>query len=184
MSALTHESGATLRQHGPHLGCEPAIPLLEQALTFYGQLGFQTTYHDEAFAIVERDDVAPHLNYSPDPPKGHSVCWIGVNNIDTLYQQYLPTNAIQSPLEAKPWGLKEFCVRDPFLGISSSLLNVFLKVRPVPNRENDRKAKPTSRLLPPFEKRCMLDQGSSAVSSEEMKPEASASYPLANRYSP
>ncbi len=42
---------------------------LEQALTFYGQLGFQTTYHDEAFAIVERDEVDLHLNYSPDPQK-------------------------------------------------------------------------------------------------------------------
>ena len=42
---------------------------LEQALAFYGQLGFQTTYHDEAFAIVERDEVDLHLNYSPDPQK-------------------------------------------------------------------------------------------------------------------
>ena len=87
---------------------------LEQALAFYGQLGFQTTYHDEDFAIVERDGVALHLNYSPDPPKGHSVCWVAVTNIDALYQHYLPTNAVQSSLEAKPWGLKEFFIRDPF----------------------------------------------------------------------
>lgn len=44
----------------------------------------------------------------------YSVCWIAVTDIDTLYQQYLPTNAVQSPLEAKPWGLKEFLLRDPF----------------------------------------------------------------------
>src|SRR6266568_7418121 len=69
---------------------------LEQALAFYEQLGFQTTYHDEAFAIVARDEVDLHLNYSPDPPKSHSVCWIAVSNIDTLYQQYLPTHAVQS----------------------------------------------------------------------------------------
>jgi uncharacterized glyoxalase superfamily protein PhnB len=88
---------------------------LEQALAFYGQLGFQTTYHDEHFAIVERDGVDLHLNYSPDSPKGnHSVCWIGVTNSDALYQQYLPTNAVCSPLAAKPWGFKEFMVRDPF----------------------------------------------------------------------
>jgi uncharacterized glyoxalase superfamily protein PhnB len=37
-----------------------------------------------------------------------------VTKIDTLYQHYLPTNAVQSPLEAKPWGLKEFFLRDPF----------------------------------------------------------------------
>lgn len=87
---------------------------LEQALAFYGLLGFQTTYHDKDFAIVERDGVDLHLNYSPDPPKGHSVCWIAVTNIDALYQQYLPTNAVQSPVEAKPWGLKEFFIRDSF----------------------------------------------------------------------
>ena len=87
---------------------------LEQALAFYGQLGFQTTYHDEHFAIVERDRVDLHLNYYPDSPKSHAVCWIGVTNSDALYQQYLPTNAVRSPLEAKPYGLKEFSVRDPF----------------------------------------------------------------------
>jgi DNA-binding HxlR family transcriptional regulator len=87
---------------------------LEQALTFYEQLGFQTTYHDEAFAIVERDGIDLHLNGSPDSPRRHGVCWIAVTNIEALYQQYLPTNAVQSPPEAKPWGLKEFFLRDPF----------------------------------------------------------------------
>jgi len=87
---------------------------LEQALAFYGQLGFQTTYHDEAFAIVERDGIDLHLNSSPDGPKRHSVCWIGVTNSDALYQQYLPTNAVRSPLVAQPYGFKEFSVRDPF----------------------------------------------------------------------
>jgi glyoxalase/bleomycin resistance protein/dioxygenase superfamily protein len=87
---------------------------MEQALAFYGQLGFQTTYHDEDFAIVERDGVNLHLNCYSDLPKGHSVCWIAVTNSELLYQQYLPTNAIQSPLEAKPWGFKEFFIKDPF----------------------------------------------------------------------
>jgi hypothetical protein len=87
---------------------------MEQALAFYGQLGFATTYQDEGFAIVARDGIDLHLNYSLEPPKGLSVCWIGVTNIEALYQQYFPTNAVQSPLEAKPWGLKEFFIRDPF----------------------------------------------------------------------
>jgi hypothetical protein len=63
------------------------------------------------------------LRYGPispsteEPAKGHSVCWIGVTNIEALYQQYLPTNAVQAPLEAKPWGLKEFFICDPFRNI-------------------------------------------------------------------
>ena len=87
---------------------------MEQALAFYGQLGFVTMYQDEGFAIIERDGIALHLNSSEEPPQGHSVCWIGVTNIEALYQQYVPTNAVQSALEAKPWGLKEFFIRDPF----------------------------------------------------------------------
>ena len=42
---------------------------MQRALDFYGQLGFATTYYDEAFAIVERDEVDVHLNYSPPPQK-------------------------------------------------------------------------------------------------------------------
>ena len=87
---------------------------MEQALAFYGQLGFATAYHDEGFAIVERDGIALHFNVSEEPPKGRSVCWIGVTNIEALYQQYLPTGAIQSPLPAQPWGMKGFFLCDPY----------------------------------------------------------------------
>jgi len=108
--AFTHTSQPTLNSIAPRF----VVQDLEQALAFYGRLGFATTYRDEAFAIIERDGINLHLNFSQDPPKSHSVCWIGVTNIEALYQQYLPTQAIQSPLEAKPWGLKEFFIRDPF----------------------------------------------------------------------
>jgi uncharacterized glyoxalase superfamily protein PhnB len=88
---------------------------MEQALAFYGQLGLVTTYHDEGFAIVERDGVALHFNASDseDPPNDHVLGWIGVTNIETLYQQYVPTGAIQSPLTSQPWGMKEFFLCDP-----------------------------------------------------------------------
>jgi catechol 2,3-dioxygenase-like lactoylglutathione lyase family enzyme len=87
---------------------------LEQALAFYGQLGFRTTYQDEQFAIVERDGVDLHLNCFADAPRSHSVCWIGVTDSDALYQQYLPTSAVCSSLKTQPWGFREFMVRDPF----------------------------------------------------------------------
>jgi uncharacterized glyoxalase superfamily protein PhnB len=89
---------------------------MEQALAFYGQLGFVTTYHDEGFAIVERDGVALHFNASDseEPPQDHVLGWISVTNIETLYQQYVPTGAIQSPLTSQPWGMKEFVLCDPF----------------------------------------------------------------------
>src|SRR5260370_11725066 len=88
---------------------------MEQALAFCGQLGFVTTYHDEGFAIVERDGVALHFNASDseDPPNDHVLGWISVTNIEALYQQYVPTGAIQSPLQVQPWGRKEFVLCDP-----------------------------------------------------------------------
>src|SRR5258708_28279791 len=77
---------------------------MEQALAFYGQLGFVTTYHDEGFAIVERDGVALHFNASEDekPVNDHVLDWIAVTNIYALYHDYLPTGALQSPLPIQP----------------------------------------------------------------------------------
>ncbi len=87
---------------------------MERALTFYEQLGFQTSLYDEHFGFAERDGVTLHLQYFSDPPEGHSVCWVEVTHSEALYQQYLPTGAVCSPLKAQPWVFKEFCIRDPF----------------------------------------------------------------------
>jgi hypothetical protein len=83
---------------------------MEQALAFYGHLGFATPYHDEGFAILERDGISLHFTVS----EGHSVFYIGVTNIEALYQQYLPTGAIRSPqITSQPWGTKGFWLCDP-----------------------------------------------------------------------
>ena len=86
---------------------------LSRALAFYAQLGFATTYQDEGFAIIERDGITLHFTVSD----GHSVCWIRVTNIEALYQEYLPTNAIPARSTGptvQPWGMKEFHICDPF----------------------------------------------------------------------
>ena len=103
---------------------------MEQALAFYGKLGFAATYQDEAFAIVTRDGIDLHLNASAEPPKGRSVCWIGVTNIEALYQQYLPTGAIRSPLQATSWGTKGFWLCDPFR-------NILIFEESIPEEESD-----------------------------------------------
>ena len=103
---------------------------MEQALAFYAQLGFATTYRDGEFAIVERDGISLHFTVSI----GHSVCLIGVTNIEALYQQYLPTGAIRSPLplEATPWGTKGFWLCDPFR-------NILIFEESIPEEERARK---------------------------------------------
>ena len=110
MSA-SQERQPTLDSIAPRL----AVGDLEQTLAFYGQLGFALTYQwGEGFAIIERDGIALHLHPSSEPPNASGVCWIEVNTIEALYQRYLPTNAISSPLVAQPWGFKEFSIHDPF----------------------------------------------------------------------
>ncbi len=93
---------------------------MEQALAFYGQLGFVNTYHGEGFAIVERDRIALQWNVS-DPPQapreGCRVCYIGVTNIEALQQQYEPTGAVRSPVQETAWGTKGFWLCDPFRNI-------------------------------------------------------------------
>src|SRR5690348_11667408 len=98
--------------HPTLLSISPRVPVaeMEQALAFYAQLGFATTTRSGEFTIVERDGVSLHLHVAD----GHRVCWIGVTAIEALYQQYMPTGAIQSPLRSQPWGMKEFFLCDPF----------------------------------------------------------------------
>jgi catechol 2,3-dioxygenase-like lactoylglutathione lyase family enzyme len=90
---------------------------LQLALTFYEKLGFRTTYNEGGFAIIGRDGVDLHMNHYPDDQPSHSVWWIEVTNIEGLYQQclqHLPARDVCSKVEAKPWGFKEFHIRDPF----------------------------------------------------------------------
>jgi hypothetical protein len=88
---------------------------MEQALAFYAQLGFAPTSRNGEFAKVQRDEISLHFAVS----EGHSVCLIGAPNIEGLYQQYLPTGTVRTPLplEVTPWGTKGFWLCDPFRNI-------------------------------------------------------------------
>jgi hypothetical protein len=91
-------------------------------------------YHDEGFAILERDGIALQFNVSDpthEPPQeGCRVCYIGVTNIEALYQQYLPTGALRSPIQATDWGTKGFWLCDPFR-------NILIFEESIPEKESD-----------------------------------------------
>jgi hypothetical protein len=110
MQSTAPRRDATLRSVAPRF----VVADMARAFAFYAQLGFRPTYHQGQFAIIERDGIALHVNCFPEGPQCHAVCWIGVENIEVLYRQSLPTHAIAAPLATKPYGFKEFCVRDPF----------------------------------------------------------------------
>lgn len=126
--ATTEEPRPTLVSAAPRFLVED----MDEALAFYGRLGFETTYHEGGFAIVERDRVALHFNASDGPMNGRGgVCWMHVTNIEALYDAYLPTNAVQSPsVKAKSWGMKEFYIKDPSC-------NLIIFGEPTPDDEAD-----------------------------------------------
>jgi hypothetical protein len=115
--SVSQESQPTLDSVAPRF----LVGDMEQALAFYGQLGFVTPYHDEGFAILKRDGIALQFNVSDpthEPPQeGCRVCYISVTNIGALYQQYLPTGALRSPIQTTDWGTKGFWLCDPFRNI-------------------------------------------------------------------
>jgi hypothetical protein len=108
--SLNAADNATFLRVAPRFG----VSDMERALVFCGQLGFQTSSYDEDFGFAERDGVTLHLQSFSEPSEGHAVCWIEVTNSEALYQQYLAIGAVCSPLSERPWGFKEFCIRDPF----------------------------------------------------------------------
>jgi hypothetical protein len=51
-----------------------------------------------------------------------------VSNIEALYREYLAANVITSQVRAKPWGVKEFHICDPFR-------NIFIFAESLPEAE-------------------------------------------------
>src|SRR3954466_11449288 len=87
---------------------------------FYEEvLGFQSswTYGTPAtFAGASFGNVQIMFSYQPDlaaKVEGHEH-WLAVEDVDALYSAHVERGAqIVSPIENKPWGRREYVVRDP-----------------------------------------------------------------------
>lgn len=104
-----------------------AIPLLPaksmaQTLAFYSRLGFacEVVAPNSAYAFANRGTLEVHFFLYEDLTPGDSSfgAYFRVNDVDALYREYaalgLPTGGIPriTPLEDKPWGMREFAVID------------------------------------------------------------------------
>ncbi|MEN9548455.1 MAG: hypothetical protein RIR12_1046 [Bacteroidota bacterium] len=101
----------------------PKLPMRQKAVTaayYKQQLGFidigSTDYAD--YLMLKKDAVEIHFFTFEqlDPYTNDGQVYIRVNNIETLYHQWLAAGVAihpNNPLQLKPWGQKEFSLLDP-----------------------------------------------------------------------
>jgi catechol 2,3-dioxygenase-like lactoylglutathione lyase family enzyme len=94
----------------------PARDTIKSAEWYRDHLDFEVVHTESEYAIVERDGVGVHF-WGPSgipPEKSDTMFRIRVEGIDDLYEQCRVQKIVHpnAPLEAKPWGAREFAVID------------------------------------------------------------------------
>lgn len=95
----------------------PELPVadVERAQRHYRDvLGFEIgwLYPDKQIGAVSRGEVSLFFR-KREPPFEPSVHWVFAEDIDASYQELKSAGAtIADPLEMKPWGLRQFTVKD------------------------------------------------------------------------
>ncbi len=95
----------------------PELPVadVERAQQHYKDaLGFEIgwLYPGKEIGAVSRGDVAIFFR-KKKPPFEPAVLWLFAEDIDDWYQELKSSGAnIVDPLERKPWGLRQFTVKD------------------------------------------------------------------------
>ena len=101
------------------LSSVPIVPArdLEAATAWYArELGYAVVHVEPEYGIVARDASWIHL-WGPSgiPPEASmTMLRVGVEGIDKLYDHCSRRGIVHpgAPLETKPWGTREFAVRD------------------------------------------------------------------------
>lgn len=108
----------------PHDIAIPQLPSRSMARTleFYRRLGFEGEIVSPGgdYAIVERGALEVHffLHEALRPQESAFGCYFRVQDVDALYEAFsaaqLPAHGIPriTPVENKPWGMREFAVID------------------------------------------------------------------------
>ncbi len=96
----------------------PELPVadVERAQQYYRDaLGFEIgwLYPGKEIGSVSRDDIGPIFFRKRNFPFEPAVHWMFAEDIDASYQELKSLGAnIVEPLEKKPWGLRQFTVKD------------------------------------------------------------------------
>ena len=96
----------------------PELPVadVERAQQHYRDaLGFEIKwlYPGKEIGAVSHGDMGPIFFRKRKPPFEPAVHWVFAEDIDASYQELKSLGAnIVDPLEKKPWGLRQFTVKD------------------------------------------------------------------------
>ncbi len=96
----------------------PELPVaeVERAQQHYRDtLGceFAWLYPDKGIGAVSHRDMGPIFFRKRKPPFEPAVHWVFAEDIDATYQNLMSLGAnIVGPLERKPWGLRQFTIKD------------------------------------------------------------------------
>lgn len=101
----------------------PKLPMRDKSVTrdFYlNKLGFKVFGNADydAYLMVEKDNIQVHFFEFKqlDPKENYGQVYIRTNDIEGFYQSLLDNKVSihpNGPLQAKPWGQKEFSLVDP-----------------------------------------------------------------------
>lgn len=103
---------ARLSRLAPEL---PAADMRTSIRYYVERLGFNLALEMEGYAIVERDGVAIHL--FDDVNQEHTPVGVHIftRDLDELFAEFDARGAkVAQPIEAKPWGNREFRLLDAF----------------------------------------------------------------------
>jgi catechol 2,3-dioxygenase-like lactoylglutathione lyase family enzyme len=103
----------------------PCSDVSKSAAFYEFQLGFAIVFRQgDEYARLQRDGVSLDLwRCTSEAMRGNEPgCWLMVKNIDALHAEFsatIPNTGIEAPrptltpIESKPWGIREFAVLDP-----------------------------------------------------------------------
>jgi catechol 2,3-dioxygenase-like lactoylglutathione lyase family enzyme len=115
---------------------------LDAAMAFYDRLGFTVRRYDSGYGYAEREGLRIHLRASPEiePFSNHSEVYVATAEVDELHEEWRacgllavrsgitpalkaevrrrweagePVGLMSELVEDKPWGVREFSIRDP-----------------------------------------------------------------------
>jgi uncharacterized glyoxalase superfamily protein PhnB len=97
----------------------PILPVTEMdaSVAFYVTAGFDVRQYDGGYAFVSIDDQSvfdlDRVDKAVTPATNGAGCYLIVEDVDGWHQRLSDLKMAVTPLEDRPWGMREFSLTDP-----------------------------------------------------------------------